>query len=205
MSVVHATIFSRLRTGLPLLFLLRLMTPPPPLHPPGIPLPSRQNALHERKWLAWLGLSVFLQQNPVMVVGNFVAPTSAPWGLASEMFLSAGISVFFVVTLCIADGMRRDRGKGGTRCDMSFYLPKVRGRFCPLGPRKKLVWFPNFVVVMRHDFFSHQNIVCRRRRVLLEIDYPVFETHRAALACREVVVPVKHANNTVTADFIGIR
>lgn len=86
-----------------------------------------QGALHERKWLAWLGLSVFLFQNPVMIVGNFVAPDSRAWGLASELSLSLGIAMFFVVALCIADGIGRDKaakkGKGGAK---SFYLPKVR-------------------------------------------------------------------------------
>lgn len=85
-----------------------------------------QDALHERKWLAWLGISVLLYQNPVMIVGNFVAPDSPAWGLASEFSLSVAISVFFVVALCIADGIGRDKAQEG-RIDgaRSFYLPKV--------------------------------------------------------------------------------
>lgn len=63
-----------------------------------------------------------------MVVGTFVAPKSAAWGLASEISYSVGISVFFVVTLCIADGVRRDTNtsSGGKRSELGFYFPKVR-------------------------------------------------------------------------------
>lgn len=78
-------------------------------------------------------MSVLLHQNPVMVIGNFVAPKSATWGLASELSYSVAIAVFFVVTLCIADGVRRDSmartsvGVGdGERNNLGFYLPKVR-------------------------------------------------------------------------------
>lgn len=63
-----------------------------------------------------------------MVVGNFVAPGTASWGLASEMSLSLAIAVFMVVALCIADGIGRDRvGKGACSGSTSFYAPKVRG------------------------------------------------------------------------------
>lgn len=86
-----------------------------------------------------MGLSVALYLNPVMVVGNFVAPGSASWGLASEMSLSVAVAVFLVVALCIADGVGKDRvggsGSGGGRvgCGWSlgyFYAPKVCVRFC---------------------------------------------------------------------------
>lgn len=108
--------------------LFYLRHPPPPL-PIQISFdPSSQKPLHERKWLMWLGLSVLLHQNPVMAVGNFVAPKSAGWGLASEISYSVAISVFFVVTLCIADGVRRDTNSGGSgkRGALEFYVPKVR-------------------------------------------------------------------------------
>ncbi|CAM9767141.1 unnamed protein product, partial [Ectocarpus sp. 12 AP-2014] len=81
-----------------------------------------ENALHERKWLALIGLSVVFYLNPIKVVGNFVAPESASWGLASEMSLSVAEVTLLVVTLCIADGVGRDRVGGGS---LGFYLPKV--------------------------------------------------------------------------------
>lgn len=95
---------------------------PLPFHPP----PSK-NALHERKWLAFLGLSVALYLNPIMVVGNFVAPASASWGLASEMSSSVATAVFLVVVLCIADGIARNRINDGDRYrgSRAFYFPKV--------------------------------------------------------------------------------
>lgn len=73
-----------------------------------------------------MGLSVALYLNPVMVVGNFVAPGSASWGLASEMSLSVAVAVFLVVTLCIADGVGKDRVGGGAGGSLGFYAPKVR-------------------------------------------------------------------------------
>eukprot|EP00752_Nemacystus_decipiens_P015668 g13982.t1 len=84
-----------------------------------------KNALHERKWLAFMGLSVALYLNPIMVVGNFLAPGSASWGLASEMSLSVAVAVFLVVTLCIADGVGKDRVGGGAGGSLGFYVPKV--------------------------------------------------------------------------------
>lgn len=103
--------------------------PPSPFAPTSASYYAHQNALHERKWLAFLGLSVALYLNPVMIVGNFVAPGSASWGLASEMSLSVAIAVFLVVALCIADGIGRSRAGGGSsgRC-MGFYVPKVGER-----------------------------------------------------------------------------
>ncbi|CAM9688099.1 unnamed protein product, partial [Ectocarpus sp. 12 AP-2014] len=84
-----------------------------------------KNALHERKWLAFMGLAVALYLNPIMVVGNFVAPGSASWGLASEMSLSVAVAVFLVVALCIADGVGKDRVGGGAGGSLGFYVPKV--------------------------------------------------------------------------------
>ena len=86
-----------------------------------------KNALHERKWLAFLGLSMALYLNPIMVVGNFVAPGSASWGLASEMLMSVAAASFLVVALCIADGIVRDRvgDSDRRRGHMEFYIPKV--------------------------------------------------------------------------------
>ncbi|CBN78597.1 conserved unknown protein [Ectocarpus siliculosus] len=81
-----------------------------------------KNALHERRWLELIGLSVVLYLNPIKVVGNFVAPGSASWGLASEMSLSVAEAMLLVVTLCIADGVGRDRVGGGS---LGFYLLKV--------------------------------------------------------------------------------
>lgn len=61
-----------------------------------------------------------------MVVGSFVAPEAASWGLASEMSLSVAVAVFMVMALCIADGIGRDRvGKGTCNGSTSFYAPKV--------------------------------------------------------------------------------
>lgn len=85
---------------------------------------AQADVLHERKWLAWLGVAVALYQDPAIVIGNFVAPTSAAWGLASEISISIAVAVFFVVALCIADGLGRDRAGG--RGHLSFYAPKVR-------------------------------------------------------------------------------
>ncbi|CAN0495494.1 unnamed protein product, partial [Ectocarpus sp. 8 AP-2014] len=56
-----------------------------------------KNALHERKWLASLGLSVVFYLNPIKVVGNFASPESASWGLASEMCFSVAVVMFLVV------------------------------------------------------------------------------------------------------------
>lgn len=70
-----------------------------------------------------MGLSVALYLNPILVVGNFVAPGSASWGLASEMSLSVAVAVFLVMALCIADGVGRDRVKAGG--SLGFYGPKV--------------------------------------------------------------------------------
>jgi len=94
--------------------------------PPSLPpfLPPHQNALPERKWLAFMGLSVALYLNPVMVVGNFVSPGSARWGLASEASLSVAVAIFLVVALCIADGVGKDR-VAGAGWSVGFYAPKV--------------------------------------------------------------------------------
>lgn len=92
-----------------------------------LPAPSPrcpQNALHERKWLAFIGLSVIFYLNPIKVVGNFVAPESASWGLASEMCLSVSVVMFLVVALCVAGGVGRDMVTGRP---LGFYVPKVNG------------------------------------------------------------------------------
>ncbi|CAM9273530.1 unnamed protein product [Ectocarpus sp. 4 AP-2014] len=81
-----------------------------------------KNALHERKWLASLGLAVVLYLNPIKVVGNFASPESASWGLASEMCFSVAVVMFLVVGLCIAGGVGRDWVGGGL---LGFYVPKV--------------------------------------------------------------------------------
>lgn len=90
------------------------------LPPPRCP----QNALHERKWLASLGLSVVFYLNPIKVVGNFASPESASWGLASEMCFSVAVVMFLVVGLRIAGGVGRDWVGGGL---LGFYVPKVKG------------------------------------------------------------------------------
>ncbi|CAN0098933.1 unnamed protein product, partial [Ectocarpus fasciculatus] len=60
-----------------------------------------QNALHERKWLGLVGLSVVLYLNPIKVVGNFVSPGSASWGLASDISHEVAVVMFLVVVLCM--------------------------------------------------------------------------------------------------------
>ncbi|CAM9373117.1 unnamed protein product [Ectocarpus fasciculatus] len=143
-----------------------------------------ENALHERKWLALIGLSVVFYINPIKVVGNFVAPKSASWGLASEMCLSVSVVLFLVVALCIAGGVSRDRVGGGP---LGFYVPKAASvrifmvrmwavwmlfRMYTSGRLlRKLPYVPNRFRHLSYRFFCLQAI-------LLSIVYMVFALWR---------------------------